>query len=426
MRVLVFIRQRSFARYVMIDLALAARRIGWDVQWLDLERLLLETANASEDEKRSTIVAMRASVDRFNADVVFSYGLEYLERSLTSYLPWPACSLRELFRRPCVYFFFDFGFPFDGPLERSDAAFYLTELKAPSSLVFCWDRRALEVLTEVGVENAVYFPMAANEEMFYPARVGGEDDAIPILFVGGPTPERVCALEGVADLGLSIYGYDPERWRNSPGLAACFHGEALGRDQLRALYQRATIAVNITRPHGVSSLNMRVYEAMASGCLVLTDGRSDAGTLFEEGREIVVYDSVADLRRKATFFLEHAKPNERRSPVRACSGSGRTTRMRPGSARVKRGSAGSCRSSGSNRTRWASGRSHRNPEGRLSLTVRRSEQHRDRTRSASVPILAPTWHTRSEVAEVTLILGAGRHRCSSPSSLASRTTQRAV
>ena len=108
LKVLVFIRQRSHARYVMLDLAVAARRLGWTVQWLDLEGLLIRTCRDPDEQKRKTVATLVGTLRRFDADVVFSYGLEYLERSFTSYLPEMTCSLQDLFLRPSVHFLFDF------------------------------------------------------------------------------------------------------------------------------------------------------------------------------------------------------------------------------------------------------------------------------------------------------------------------------
>ena len=301
---LAFISQRSHARYVMLDLAIAARRLGWTVQWLDLEGLLIQTCREPDEQKRKTVAMLVGALQRFDADLVFSYGLEYLERSFTSYLPEMTCSLQDLFPRPSVHFFFDFGFPFDGALDRPEARFYVDQLRQDSRLVYCWDRLALEQLQSAGLTGARYFPMAANEEMFHPC-APAQGDEIPVLFVGGPTPGRISVLERVADQGLQIYGYDRAGWCQSARLAGCYRGEVVARDELRGLYQRAKIALNVTRPHGVSSLNMRVFEAMCCGSLMLTDARSDAGRLFELDRKIVEYSDADRLSGLVGHFLSH-------------------------------------------------------------------------------------------------------------------------
>ena len=79
MKVFTFIRQRSFARYIMVDLSTATQDLGWDVRWLDLEGLLHATANEPLERKPRLIAGTVVDVERFAPDLVLSYGLEYLQ-----------------------------------------------------------------------------------------------------------------------------------------------------------------------------------------------------------------------------------------------------------------------------------------------------------------------------------------------------------
>ena len=134
-----FIRQRSFARYIMFDLADAARKLAWEVEWLDLEGRLFASVNLPTKEKGGVIVETIEGIERFNPDLIFSYGLEYLDRVFQSYVPGLDTRLNELVKRPAVFFLCDFGFPFT---DRSDPAFreYVALLQGWNSLVLCWDQ----------------------------------------------------------------------------------------------------------------------------------------------------------------------------------------------------------------------------------------------------------------------------------------------
>ena len=312
MKVLSFIRQRSFARYIMIDLSAAARSLGWSVQWLDLEGVLYAKANEPQDGKLRVVAETVTDIERFDPDLVFSYGLEYLEPVFKSFVNGFDTSFRDVLKRPAVFFLCDFGFPFDSDkaevLER-----YMAPLQGWNSLVMSWDREATAVLRQLGISRARYCPLAVNERMFHAGRDAGP--SIPVLFVGGPTDDRRRLLEPLADLGLTIHGYDSHGWKQSRALRDCYAGEILERDRLRAVYQRACISVNVTRSHGPSSLNMRVFEAMACGSLVLTDDCSDARTLFKEGEEIIIYRDATDLKAKVAYYLKH--PEIRRAIAQA-------------------------------------------------------------------------------------------------------------
>ena len=114
----------------------------------------------------------------------------------------------------------------------------------------CWDQEATAVLRRLGVSRAQHFPLGVNEAVFHPGDDGVLPREIPVLFVGGPSEERIRMLEPIVDLGLAIHGYDPAGWTRSAALRECYRGEILERDRLRTTYQRARISVNVTRAHG--------------------------------------------------------------------------------------------------------------------------------------------------------------------------------
>jgi spore maturation protein CgeB len=305
-RILSFVRQRSFARYVMFDLAAAARELDWPVIWFDLEGRLLENRQRTEAERLRVVEEVLREIEAFAPDLVFSYGLEYLARVFEDFVPAAARRFVELLDKPSAYFIFDFGTPFDRPVDAATAPL-IAALQDHDSAMFCWDRDALATLKAYGIPRAFYFPMAVNPEMFFPDEAATADPRFrsEIVFVGGPTPERVAALEPLATRGLRVFGYDAAGWRGSAALAPCYAGVVLERGEARRIYSGARISINVTRSHGPSSLNMRVYESMACGSLLLTDDRGDARRLFADGQEIVVYRGASDLVAKVDYYLAH-------------------------------------------------------------------------------------------------------------------------
>jgi len=297
-----FILQRSFARYVAIDLMTAAQGLGWGTAWFDIEGRLLTLAGHPDAERDAGVEALADELQAARPHVVFSYGLEYLAPVFATVRPGDSRTLAGLLDRPAVYFLFDFGFPFDRPVTAETAPIIET-LQGPDALVFCWDQDAVATAHRYGIRQAFHF-MAVNPAIFPEPKQNetGHRD-IPIVFAGGPTPERVDALRAVADLGLQIYGYDRQGWSGDEALTAAWRPALLERREMAAVYRRSRLAVNVTRPHGPSSLNMRVYEAMAAGCLMLTDDRADARVLFTPGEDLVVYRSPSDLRAQAERYL---------------------------------------------------------------------------------------------------------------------------
>lgn len=120
MKVLSFIRQRSFARYVAFDLAEAARRLQWAVQWVGIDGILQE--GHERDDGRN---------------VVF-YGLEAFAWPFTDWWSDDDWTVATAARAPIACFLFDFGYPFDGT-GGDQATALLARLGDPDVQLWCWD-----------------------------------------------------------------------------------------------------------------------------------------------------------------------------------------------------------------------------------------------------------------------------------------------
>ena len=307
MRAFVFINQQSFAKNIMVDIAHALERLGWQIHWADIDDLIKKNRHKAPDERRRLVHDFLREVEDFDPHIIFSYGLEYCNPVFRELLPEMTSPLFDLIDRPAVFFLFDFGSPFKGSLTDSMASL-CRRLQDSRYLFFCWDREAMGVMERHGFSKVFYFPMAVDENVFYQTPQTPEDQArygANIAFIGGPTEKRIEHLEAISGQGLKIYGYDEKAWGASSALRNCYSGVVYERDELRKIYNGAKISVNVTRQHGFSSLNMRVYEAMACGSLMMTDDKADARELFEEGRELVIYRNKEELRKKVGYYMAH-------------------------------------------------------------------------------------------------------------------------
>lgn len=75
-------------------------------------------------------------------------------------------------------------------------------------------------------------------------------------------------------------------------------------DKLAALYGNAKIVVNCAADE-LRTINMRLFEGMGCGALVLTDLVPDQERLFQDGEHYVVYQGVTDLLEKLDHYLAH-------------------------------------------------------------------------------------------------------------------------
>ena len=159
-------------------------------------------------------------------------------------------------------------------------------------------------------DNAYYLPSAVNDLIFYNKR---SERSTPIGFVG------------------KIMW--PERRRFVEELENNYEGIFIFRDNiffsdLADFYNDCKIVVN----HSVvNEINMRMFEATACGALLITQDVPYLDTLWELGKEIVVYKDKEEMHKLIKYYLEH----EDEAKKIAKAGNARTMKDHKYSDRIK-------------------------------------------------------------------------------------------
>jgi spore maturation protein CgeB len=68
------------------------------------------------------------------------------------------------------------------------------------------------------------------------------------------------------------------------------------------------IILNITRGPfyaAETGMNLRIFEAMAAGCFMLTDYCDEVAELFEPGEEIETFKGAEELQDKVAYYLQN-------------------------------------------------------------------------------------------------------------------------
>ena len=158
--------------------------------------------------------------------------------------------------------------------------------------IFVSQRDCVEQYREVGCRRVEWLPFACDPEL--QGRIS--------------LPPRYT----VATVGAIHPKWGAERKRLfeliSKNFEDCWFGRAFGREMAR-IYSSSKIVFNKSI---LNELNMRVFEALASGSLLITDRIKNGLTeLFSEDTDLVCYSSDEDLISKLKFYLNH--PAERES-----------------------------------------------------------------------------------------------------------------
>lgn len=150
--------------------------------------------------------------------------------------------------------------------------------------------------------DAVFCPFGAK-----PVTSEHPEPAIDVLFVGSCDLRRIFLLEGIRER-VTVRG---NRWqRNFPLISSPLRARIDDRpvwgEELHGLLARSKIVLNITRTdfYGAETgVNLRIFEALAAGCFLLTDHCDELCELFRIGEEIETYRSSNELIKKVDHYL---------------------------------------------------------------------------------------------------------------------------
>jgi len=177
-------------------------------------------------------------------------------------------------------------------------------------LCLCSSEMACEYVTETTGKQTHLLKIATNAERFNSKRVDGGEYTSDYCFTGSywGSPREI---EGFDPHNLpydfALYGVG---WENHPQFIESYKG-SLPYEELSSVYADTKILIDdanhVTKPWG--SVNSRVFDALAAGVLVITNGDIGANDTF--GELMPVYHSIEDLEKKVGFYMEN--PEERKS-----------------------------------------------------------------------------------------------------------------
>lgn len=183
--------------------------------------------------------------------------------------------------------------------------------------------------------NPIYCQEAANPNVYKPYDLPLEYD---VTFVGQRYGSRPEYLRYLVDAGLDVRVWGPG-WTNSPQrpmwrrvgskvkrvireqlrrpepsvpLARC--GPPLTDDDMIRMYSRSKISLGFTTVadrSGIKQVRLRDFEAPMSGAFYMVEALEELTEFFQPDREVVMFDSFAELQDKAQYYLTHEAQRRR-------------------------------------------------------------------------------------------------------------------
>ncbi|MFQ5828089.1 MAG: glycosyltransferase [Candidatus Methylomirabilia bacterium] len=264
--------------------------------------------SAAEEDRPSTI-NIRAHQERPHIALIYDNTVrpdttgEYCKRALQQisevvhFLP---SQLQEIPARGFdLYLQIDDGFKYALPAHLRPSAWWVIDTHVNYAwdlenakafdFVFCAQKDGAEQFQRDGIPRVWWLPAACDPEIHKPHPV---DKVYDVAFVGhlfsGPRTDLVSLIR--------------EHFPNS------FVGEAYF-EEMAKVYSQARIVFNRSLKNDI---NMRVFEALAMGSLLLTNDLSDNGQseLFQDKVHLVTYQSPGELLARISYYLDRDEERE--------------------------------------------------------------------------------------------------------------------
>ncbi len=164
-----------------------------------------------------------------------------------------------------------------------------------------------------------HLPCAAAPDIHRPLDLSAGEQRLfgsAVSFMGAGYRNRREALRRFLDLDLRIWGSD---WQSAGPLAACLQrgGRRISSEETVRIFNATKVNLNLhssawcdgVDPQG-DFVNPRTFEIAACGGFQVVDRRALLPEVFENEREIVVADSIEEMRALTLHYLD--RPEERR------------------------------------------------------------------------------------------------------------------
>ena len=203
---------------------------------------------------------------------------------------------------------------------------YSLPIAEESDVVFTAQESYIAKYKEHGISNVYYFSYACDPDIHRSVSLNDQDllkFSCDVSFAGTCRSERIRMIQAVASHHPVVWGNGWRRYKVPRDVKGFVRGKALVMDDLVKLYNASKITLNVHKPYEIydgTKANMRVFEATASGVLLITDQPRGMKQMFTPDKELVCYDNLEELLELVDYYLDNTEEREsiaRRGQIRA-------------------------------------------------------------------------------------------------------------
>lgn len=193
--------------------------------------------------------------------------------------------------------------------------------------IFTQDLNCIKFYKEIGCNNVLHLPLAANQEVFKPS-LKEDTYKYDLSFIGAAFENRINFVDSIAEYlaekNTKIVGFGWEKLKNYERLKDKIQLLPLAKyEDALQFYVSTKININLHRSPSdkelncnsanikAYSVNNRTFEINAVGSFQLTDIRPDVSKHYIPGVEIETFNSASEFIQKAEYYLEHVQERKR-------------------------------------------------------------------------------------------------------------------
>ena len=160
-----------------------------------------------------------------------------------------------------------------------------------------------ERMSKVYGQPTRYLPQACNPAWLRPTGTPGSQPFVAV--VGNLYPTRMRLLDRLMAEGVPLHLYGgrvPRSAQHLPSASLPVNAGVYRADKAR-VFTEARLVLNNLHPAEMDSMNLRLFEATASGGVVAVEDRDCLGPLFDRGTEVLAYSDFDELMSHITAAM---------------------------------------------------------------------------------------------------------------------------
>lgn len=185
-------------------------------------------------------------------------------------------------------------------------------LTSPYDIIFTKEPFMVDIFRKKLGKNIFYLPEAYNPNWHNSTDLNDEEKrhfSCDINITGNMYYYRALILENFMNYNIKIWGPVFPKWLHS-ATRKFFQNEYVAKEKKAKAFKAAKINLNLMHYTEIYGVNCRTFEIAGCGGFQIADFKPTIKDLFVIDKEIVVFETLKELKEKVAYYLSHKKERE--------------------------------------------------------------------------------------------------------------------